>query len=133
MAPRKPALAKIPPAKKPAVKKAPVEDDEEHLDFQWAVSPTPVYANFVMLTDINDIWSFAFAEIRPEAKVRKKRGKDYVPAHIVASVRMPPSAMPEAMEEIVNAWNEYVLEMGDKAPPDHKLYVPEALKRSGRR
>ncbi|MDO9019612.1 MAG: hypothetical protein Q8S73_07585 [Deltaproteobacteria bacterium] len=92
-------------AKKPAPK-----NDVEWVDFVWEGSPTPLYANFVALSDFDDIFSFAFAEVRPETEPYFDEGdqKTHVDGHVVASIRMPPKAMPEAMAEIVRAWNGYV-------------------------
>ncbi|MDO9016033.1 MAG: hypothetical protein Q8S73_33125 [Deltaproteobacteria bacterium] len=84
-------------------------DDTEFLDFQWDTAPEPVYANELLVADVVDIFSLAFAEVRPESDAERGRdGKLLVPAHVVASIRMPPSAMPEVVEEVVRAWNAYV-------------------------
>ncbi len=117
----KPAKA---PAAKPAKPKKKRLDNTEYVDYLWDESPTPTYATIAMLADFGDIFSFAFAEVRPEAAAVRDRSdkKLWVPGHVVASIRVPPSSMPYIMAEFVRAWNKYVEREFDGGHGEHRKY-----------
>lgn len=120
----KPAGTKSPTAK-PKKARKPRVDNTEYVDYVWEESPTPTYANIVMLSDFDDIFSFAFAEVRPEARaVRGRDRKLHVDGHVVASIRMPPSAMPTVINEFVRAWNRYVDSLPEEKRDEYNRYYP---------
>ena len=121
------------PKKKVAGAKAPAKkkrlDNTEYVDYLWDESPAPTYATIAMLADFDDIFSFAFAEVRPEAKAVRSRkdNKLWVPGHVVASIRVPPSSMPYIMAEFVRAWNKYVDREFGGGYGEHRRYEKAAV------
>lgn len=128
------AIVPVAKAKEKGAIIKPATDQTEYVDYLWEQSPMPTYATIAMLSDFDDIFSFAFAEVRPESKPvrRKSDGKKWVDGHVVASIRVPPSAMPYIIDEFVRAWNDYVAGLDEYDKAGLRTYHRVPAHRTGR-
>lgn len=97
--------------------------------FDWEKTPTPIYANVALASPYDDIFGVLFAEVRPETSEKRHRNGDTsIEAHIVANIRVPPSAMGEVANSFVGAWNDYVDSLSEQEQKRHQRFerVPGA-------